>query len=87
MMKGYKSTGDWEWMTWKKKGGDSMDIDEAKCCPFCGSEDIGLIKKKFLTNLHNSYYIMCDKCEAEGPASDSCRQAIVKWNERITLHD
>lgn len=50
----------------------------AKPCPFCGHEKSAYNK----TPGGNTTWVVCYKCEANGPFGDSERSALYRWNKR-----
>ena len=52
---------------------------ELKPCPFCGSENLTLLKPipGFATS-----FVRCNSCRAFGPDSDNTDQAAKAWNNR-----
>jgi transcription elongation factor Elf1 len=49
---------------------------EFKPCPFCKNYDCVVDK----TSMH--YYVICLKCEARGPLSDTVEEAKTAWSNR-----
>uniref|UniRef100_C6BC92 Restriction alleviation protein, Lar family n=1 Tax=Ralstonia pickettii (strain 12D) TaxID=428406 RepID=C6BC92_RALP1 len=47
-------------------------------CPFCGCT-INLIEA---SNGHESHFVFCDGCGAEGPAAKDRPYAVERWNTR-----
>lgn len=45
-------------------------------CPFCGSDEANLE-----TN-DTSWFVFCERCNANGPTADMVDDAIAKWNHR-----
>ncbi len=50
-----------------------------KPCPFCGSENLTLVKP--ITGFTKAY-VRCNICRAFGPDSDSAGQAARSWNKK-----
>jgi Lar family restriction alleviation protein len=50
-----------------------------KSCPFCDNSKSSLFSLGFDGGLN---YVICLKCGANGPTSDTERGAIRKWNGR-----
>lgn len=46
-------------------------------CPFCGCRE-----QIEASNGHQSHFIFCDGCGAEGPAAENIGEAREKWNTR-----
>jgi hypothetical protein len=44
-------------------------------CPFCGSLRLDIV-------LGENWRIRCTDCEAEGPPSNACLEAVTEWNKR-----
>ena len=49
-----------------------------KPCPFCGSTDLDVCSIIMV----DAYRVRCGNCIAEGPAADTPRDAVEKWNAR-----
>lgn len=55
--------------------------DEAlKPCPFCGSLEIGMDSDEYCQDV--LHWCCCMRCGVEGPARQSRRFAIKKWQSR-----
>jgi len=55
------------------------DNKELKRCPFCGGEAQDDCSPSYSQKLR---YVLCKKCEAQGPLSDTNDEAIAAWNRR-----
>lgn len=55
---------------------DDQNINEP--CPFCGSTDLDVVSVIMV----DAYRVRCGSCIAEGPAADTPREAVEKWNAR-----
>lgn len=53
-----------------------------KPCPFCGEKEKLKIKRYPLTTCDFIFTIKCKACGAEGPASNSDKDAELEWNVR-----
>jgi len=52
----------------------------AKCCPFCGSNDILIVASR--ENETDQFFACCDDCLAQGPLTDHSDTAKEDWNTR-----
>ena len=59
-------------------GEEVMIVDETKSCPFCG-EGTNLTAKRGGRYL---YWIVCLKCNADGPPAATAMEASERWNRR-----
>ena len=50
----------------------------AKPCPFCGYPKMAYNR----TPGGNTTWVVCYKCEANGPFGNSPRSALIRWNKR-----
>lgn len=59
-------------------------------CPFCGYDKARVISRSHKTKQRDShdryihedqYYVMCNKCFARGPVSDTEESAVDSWNK------
>ncbi len=48
---------------------------ELKPCPFCGSTQVAVVFGA----------VRCGKCGCTGPVAMTDAQAVVRWNERLSL--
>lgn len=56
--------------------------DALKACPFCGSSNTEV------RNFKSIWFVVCNECNADGPAEDNKGAAIEAWNTRRTRrHD
>lgn len=58
--------------------------DAPKPCPFCGESDFVEVATvgEPDDDCAQSFHASCGKCGAEGPCSDSMREAAGNWNRR-----
>jgi len=57
------------------------DATGLKQCPFCGGESL-YIDEQILKGEPPLFFVVCRKCECEGPCGESGEEAETKWNER-----
>lgn len=55
-------------------------LDSKKFCYNCGSH-IYNIHHQLMPEVENSWWVECDECHAEGPASPSKEIAIARWKQ------
>lgn len=51
-----------------------------KACPFCGSLGVEAIN----TRCASPWFVVCDRCRAIGPRSETLEMAVALWNGRLT---
>lgn len=56
---------------------------ELKPCPFCGSKSIRII----YINGNEKRYASCYKCGARTKNGDTTKEAIKRWNERVSCQE
>lgn len=49
-------------------------IPDAQDCPFCGGDDLELVK------VGPMRHVVCHDCMTSGPLAASCEDAISRWN-------
>ena len=54
--------------------------DELKPCPFCDGED----RLRFEVGGLGRAWVVCERCDAEGPGGDDKQDAAALWNTRTT---
>jgi Lar family restriction alleviation protein len=64
-------------------GKSIKDQDYFLPCPFCGDSELEIIESEFEDNQEGEgLTVYCD-CGAQGPASKTEDEAILKWNSRF----
>tara|TARA_Y100000310_G_C20664285_1_gene806580 strand:- start:936 stop:1295 length:360 start_codon:yes stop_codon:yes gene_type:complete len=56
-------------------------------CPFCGCKEVKPVMDYYKADYHDDllYRVMCQKCEGQGPPTDTAEETISRWNERVNV--
>ena len=59
--------------------------NEAKPCPFCGSNNLGIIAATNIYNFDNTHpcHVFCHKCGGTTGYRASDKDALETWNNRV----